>query len=35
MPFEALHPWQVTAQEAIAIQESLRVRSSVKIASEP
>jgi deoxyribonuclease V len=24
MPFNALHSWQVTAQEAIAIQESLR-----------
>ncbi len=24
MPFPSLHPWQVSAQEAIAIQESLR-----------
>ena len=24
MPFQFLHPWQVTSQEAIAIQESLR-----------
>ena len=24
MPFQSLHPWQVTTQEAIAIQESLR-----------
>jgi deoxyribonuclease V len=24
MPFQSLHPWQVTAQEAIAIQENLR-----------
>jgi deoxyribonuclease V len=35
MPFPSLHPWQVTTQEAIAIQEGLRLQVITEDRFEP